>query len=88
LPENTRSIVFWGEESGQSANQTNRWIIDPIDGTHSISRGQYFWAISVALEIDKELFIGAVYAPALNDCYCAEKGRVALEKRSTYHGVF
>jgi len=37
---------FWGEESGQSANQTNRWIVDPIDGTHSFSRGQYFWAIS------------------------------------------
>jgi myo-inositol-1(or 4)-monophosphatase len=65
---------FWGEESGQSANQTNRWIVDPIDGTHSFSRGQYFWAISVALEIDQELIIGAVYAPALNDYYCAEKG--------------
>ena len=68
---------FWGEESGQSANQTNRWIVDPIDGTHSFSRGQYFWAISVALEIDQELIIGAVYAPALNDYYCAEKGRGA-----------
>ena len=68
---------FWGEESGQSANQINRWIVDPIDGTHSFSRGQYFWAISVALEIDQELMIGAVYAPALNDYYCAEKGRGA-----------
>ncbi len=65
---------FWGEESGQSENQTNRWIVDPIDGTHSFSRGQYFWAISVALEIDQEIVIGAVYAPALNDYYCAEKG--------------
>ncbi|MDD5462631.1 MAG: inositol monophosphatase family protein [Methylococcales bacterium] len=68
---------FWGEESGQSANQTNRWIVDPIDGTHSFSRGQYFWSISVALEIAQELIIGAVYAPALNDYYCAEKGRGA-----------
>ena len=68
---------FWGEESGQSANQTNRWIVDPIDGTHSFSRGQYFWGISVALEIDRELIIGAVYAPALNDYYCAEQGKGA-----------
>lgn len=68
---------FWGEESGQSADQTNRWIVDPIDGTHSFSRGQYFWSISVALEIDQELVLGAVYAPALNDYYCAEKGRGA-----------
>ncbi len=68
---------FWGEESGQSANQTNRWIVDPIDGTHSFSRGQYFWGISVALEINQELVMGAVYAPALNDYYCAEQGKGA-----------
>lgn len=68
---------FWGEESGQSANQSSRWIVDPIDGTHSFSRGQYFWGISVALEIDQELIFGAVYAPALNDYYCAEKGKGA-----------
>ncbi|MGZ8152627.1 MAG: inositol monophosphatase family protein [Methylovulum sp.] len=68
---------FWGEESGQSDDQTSRWIVDPIDGTHSFAKGQYFWSISVALEIDKELIIGAVYAPALNDLYCAEKGKGA-----------
>ena len=68
---------FWGEESGQSANQSARWIVDPIDGTHSFSRGQYFWSISVALEIDQELIFGAVYAPALNDYYSAKKGKGA-----------
>jgi myo-inositol-1(or 4)-monophosphatase len=68
---------FWGEESGQSADQTSRWIVDPIDGTHSFSRGQYFWGISVALEIDQELVFGAVYAPALDDYYAAEKGKGA-----------
>lgn len=70
---------FWGEESGQTANQAARWIVDPIDGTHSFSKGQYFWAISVALEIDQELVMGAVYAPALNDYYCAEKGKGAFK---------
>jgi len=66
---------FWGEESGQTANQTSRWIVDPIDGTHSFSKGQYFWSISVALEIDGRLVLGAVYAPALNDYYTAELGK-------------
>ncbi len=70
---------FWGEESGQSASQTNRWIVDPIDGTHSFSRGQYFWSISVALELNNEIVIGAVYAPALNDYYCAELGKGAFK---------
>ncbi len=77
LTEKYPEFGFWGEESGQSDNQTNRWIVDPIDGTHSFSRGQYFWAISVALEINQELIMGAVYAPALNDFYCAELGKGA-----------
>lgn len=68
---------FWGEESGQSDNQSQRWIVDPIDGTHSFSKGQYFWSISVALEIEQELVAGSVYAPALSDLYIAAKGKGA-----------
>ena len=76
---------FWGEESGQTADQTNRWIVDPIDGTHSFSRGQYFWGISVALEINQELIMGVVYAPALNDFYCAELGKGATKNGLAIH---
>jgi len=68
---------FWGEESGKSADQSSRWIVDPIDGTHSFSKGQYYWGISVALEIDQEIIVGVVYAPALDDYYVAEKGKGA-----------
>lgn len=77
LSEQCPEYGFWGEESGQSANQSSRWVVDPIDGTHSFSKGQYFWGISVALEIDGELVMGAVYAPALDDYYAAEKGKGA-----------
>ena len=77
LREHYPQFGFWGEEGGQSENQTNRWIVDPIDGTHSFSRGQYYWSISVALEIDGEIVFGAVFAPALDDYYCAEKGQGA-----------
>jgi myo-inositol-1(or 4)-monophosphatase len=82
LTRNYPQFGFWGEESGQSANQSSRWIVDPIDGTHSFSRGQYFWGISVALEIDQELIFGAVYAPALDDYYAAEKGKGAWKNGS------
>ncbi len=68
---------FWGEESGKTENQNSRWIVDPIDGTHSFAKGQYFWSISVALEIEGELEFGAVFAPALNDYYCAERNQGA-----------
>ena len=77
LREHYPQYGFWGEESGQSENQTNRWIVDPIDGTHSFSRGQYYWSISVALEIDGDIVFGAVFAPALDDYYCAAKGQGA-----------
>lgn len=70
---------FWGEESGKTENQSSRWIVDPIDGTHSFARGQYFWSISVALEIDQEMVFGAVYAPALDDYYCAAKDEGAFK---------
>ncbi len=70
---------FWGEESGKTENQSSRWIVDPIDGTHSFARGQYFWSISVALEIDQEMVFGAVFAPALDDYYCAAKGEGAFK---------
>jgi myo-inositol-1(or 4)-monophosphatase len=70
---------FWGEETGQSADQTSRWIVDPIDGTHSFAKGQYGWSISVALEIDGEIVLGAVYAPVFNDLYIAEKGKGAFK---------
>jgi myo-inositol-1(or 4)-monophosphatase len=77
LTEKYPDYGFWGEESGQTAYQTKRWIVDPIDGTHSFSKGQYFWGISVALEVDGQLVMGAVYAPALNDYYCAERDKGA-----------
>ncbi|MCH9697657.1 MAG: inositol monophosphatase [Gammaproteobacteria bacterium] len=77
LTEHHPDYGFWGEESGQTENQHERWIVDPIDGTHSFARGQYFWAISVALEIDKNIEFGAVYAPALDDYYCAVKDKGA-----------
>jgi myo-inositol-1(or 4)-monophosphatase len=79
LREHCPEFGFWGEESGQSENQLNRWIVDPIDGTHSFSKGQYFWAISVALEIENQLSMAAVYAPALNDYYAAERHKGSLK---------
>lgn len=71
-------LGFWGEEGGISDNQENCWIVDPIDGTHSFYRGQYFWSISIALKIESELVFGAVFAPALDDLYLAEANKGAF----------
>ena len=74
LSEKFPEIGFWGEESGKSDSQINTWIVDPIDGTHSFFRGQYFWSISIALQLNQKIQLGAVYAPALDDLYLAENG--------------
>ncbi len=74
-------LGFWGEETGKSEELENCWIVDPIDGTHSFFRGQYFWSISIALKLKGELQLGAVYAPALDDLYLGE-----TDKGSTRNG--
>jgi histidinol-phosphatase len=55
-----------GEEYGESAADSGRrWIIDPIDGTHNYMRGVPIYATLLALEIEGEMALGAVSAPAL-----------------------
>ncbi|MDX2469168.1 MAG: inositol monophosphatase family protein [SAR324 cluster bacterium] len=74
LKELAPEYGFFGEEEGIEGNQKQRWIIDPIDGTHSFMRGQYFWGISLGLEVDGTLTEGFVLAPALRDLFQAKRG--------------
>ena len=53
---------------------TAEWIIDPIDGTVNFSHGLPFWCCSVAVRRAGKLLAGAVYAPALAECYTAARG--------------
>ncbi|MCP3944926.1 MAG: inositol monophosphatase [Desulfobacteraceae bacterium] len=59
-----------GEETGRSGNSSRfLWIIDPIDGTTSYFHGQPFYAVSIALEKDGQIILGAVYAPVLGQLF-------------------
>uniref|UniRef100_W8BBR5 Inositol-1-monophosphatase n=1 Tax=Ceratitis capitata TaxID=7213 RepID=W8BBR5_CERCA len=53
------------------------WIIDPIDGTTNFIRRFPNWCISVGLAIKKQLVIGIVYLPVVNEMYSAYKGHGA-----------
>lgn len=58
--------AVYGEEQGGTLSHTGRrWILDPIDGTKNFVRGVPVWATLIALEIDGELSLGVVSAPAL-----------------------
>ena len=67
-----------GEESGSHQGQEGyRWIIDPIDGTNSFLHGQPFYSVSIALEKDGTIVLGAVNAPILDEFFFAENGQGA-----------
>ncbi len=56
------------------ADTSNRWIIDPLDGTTNFLHGIPHFAISIALERDGDLVAGVVYEPVHDEMYSAEKG--------------
>ena len=64
-----------GEEVGpQPGNAARRWILDGIDGTHNFSLGRPGWATAIALEVDGEIVVGVLSAPALGRRWWAVRG--------------
>jgi myo-inositol-1(or 4)-monophosphatase len=71
---------FLLEESGEieGTDISNRWIIDPLDGTTNFLHGIAHFAVSVALERDRRIEAGVVYNPITDDLYYAERGKGAF----------
>lgn len=75
-----------GEEFGTSdsnENATHIWMIDPLDGTTNFVHQFPFFCISIGLEVDGELVLGVVEAPALKKRYFATKGHGAFVQTET-----
>lgn len=51
-----------------------KWIIDPIDGTVNFANGIPICCISIGLEHNGKIILGAVYNPLMNEFFFAEKG--------------
>ena len=52
-----------------------RWIIDPLDGTTNFAHEIPFCCISIGLEFNKDIILGGVYNPILEELFFAEKGK-------------
>jgi myo-inositol-1(or 4)-monophosphatase len=66
------------EESGDLVQDSQyKWIVDPIDGTVNFAHRIPICCISIAVEHNKEVILGGVYNPFLNELFIAEKGRGA-----------
>ncbi|KZC04626.1 PREDICTED: inositol monophosphatase 1-like [Dufourea novaeangliae] len=74
---------FIGEETVSSTNSLPEltdeptWIIDPIDGTTNFVHSFPFTCVSIGLSVKKELEIGIVYNPILEQLFTARRGRGA-----------
>lgn len=66
------------EETGEIVqDSTYKWIIDPIDGTVNFAHGIPLNCVSIGVEKDGEIILGAVYNPHLQEFFLAEKGKGA-----------
>ncbi|MFH1474659.1 MAG: inositol monophosphatase family protein [Chloroflexota bacterium] len=67
-----------GEEYGEKDGAAGiRWYVDPIDGTHNFIRGVPLFATLIAVEVEGEMQIGAMSAPASGERWYAARGRGA-----------
>ena len=68
------------EENGIEKNkdETNYWIIDPIDGTINFLHGIPHFAISIALQSNNEIICGLIFDPIKDELFYAEKNNGAF----------
>jgi myo-inositol-1(or 4)-monophosphatase len=64
------------EEQGgvATAGRSHRWVFDPLDGTTNFAHGVPIFCASLALEIDGEAVVGAVFDPNRQELFTAERG--------------
>ena len=67
------------EENGVEKNkdESNFWIIDPIDGTTNFLHGVPHFAISIALQSNNEIVCGLIFDPIKDELFYAEKNQGA-----------
>lgn len=71
---------FLMEEAGEIKGRdgTNRWVVDPLDGTTNFLHGIPHFSISIAHQSGDEILAGVVYDPLRDEMFSAEKGAGAF----------
>jgi myo-inositol-1(or 4)-monophosphatase len=62
------------ELGGGRAGASHRWVFDPLDGTTNFAHGVPIFCAALALEIDGEAVVGAVFDPNRQELFTAERG--------------
>lgn len=62
------------ELGGGDGGRSHRWVFDPLDGTTNFAHGIPIFCSALALEIDGEAVVGAVFDPNRQELFTAERG--------------
>src|SRR4051794_17836168 len=74
------------EETGAIVQESNyKWIIDPLDGTVNFANNIPICCVSIGLEINGRVEMGAVYNPFMNEFFFAQRGFGATFNEKNIH---
>jgi myo-inositol-1(or 4)-monophosphatase len=73
--------ILTEESEGKSTESEYKWVIDPLDGTTNYAHDFPSYCVSIALEKEREIILGVVYNPNLDELFIAEKGKGAYLSR-------
>ena len=86
IKENFPDHYILSEESGELIQDSNyKWIIDPIDGTVNYANRIPICCVSIGIEVNGKMQMGAVYNPFINEFFFAEKGKGATLNDNDIH---
>jgi myo-inositol-1(or 4)-monophosphatase len=86
IRENFPDHFILSEEIGEVKMDSNyKWIIDPIDGTVNFANGIPLCCVSIGIEKDGQMIMGAVYNPMMNEFFFAEKKEGAFLNEKQIH---
>ena len=83
--------AFIGEEEACALGSTpaltdkETWMVDPVDGTTNFVHRFPFSCVSIGLSINKEIVVGVVYNPILEEMFHAVRGGGAFLNGSPIH---
>jgi len=89
IRENFPDHFILSEEIGEvKMDSSYKWIIDPIDGTVNFANGIPLCCVSIGIEKDGEMIMGAVYNPLMNEFFFAEKNAGGWVAAGRFDGYY
>lgn len=86
------NAAILGEEGGAysalrhaQGDKSERWIVDPLDGTTNYAHAYPLFCISIAYELDGTVVAAVIFAPLMNELFTAERGKGASRNAEPIH---